>query len=784
MAQAEEFDFVAERNKRQGQAGPTEELDFIAARDIRKEVGGDISNVLADTFDPENYASAGLRFSIARGDTFAEKQLKLKKEHPDGELKFIGKSVVMDQGPESDWLIYRESPDDKWKLVNTPGFEPADISSAIAPSTEAVIGETLALTAANLIGSAKYTVPRVVAIQAYGAFLGEAFEQYLQTLNDTQLQTFTEALAEGGLEAGMSVIGGFASSPLVAASNVARGSGALTVGEQGIDALQAASRIGDEIGEKVRLTPGMTVNNPLVARQEAQAAVVIRAFKEAYTKIVGQLDTAVNNMVPVKVRLGAVQRSLKSFRDFSNNFIDRLRVRKTSATAGGLAAKQGRAEYELVSRKITDRLYAAAKNIEDPDFDVTGLVNLSSDLRVGMRGKLSAGAEDLIKQIEVVKAPKELSDGSFLSVTQQYRNIADDARKLALPPEGRVAGTAEGQANLLLKEINKMLDNPTNASPEFKRAWGAARNSSKIRHDTLDSALFIDIAKSQEPSDLLRYAAPGNMTKLRLMRDTIDPKYWRAFKNAFFADLLNDPATLAKRLDAFDDDTLRVLIPTQAERQAWFKVAEETKRIAAVGADKKAFEQIGNKEFVRAVIDDANPNTFFTIMRTINETNDVALRDTWRRGIIDWAWDDVLVMKKNHLEINRPKLESNIKWLENTRMMNILSSGQRALFDDVGKVVSSLERLADAGTSIRGMEIASGLPKEIATLNFTGPATMGFIQSYGIGHLYLSRPGRFILLGKGKTNSKGEALRVLGAALGRVGANTNYDLPSLALEEE
>jgi hypothetical protein len=241
--------------------------------------------------------------------------------------------------------------------------------------------------------------------------------------------------------------------------------------------------------------------------------------------------------------------------------------------------------------------------------------------------------------------------------------------------------------------------------------------------------------------------------------------------------MASDPKTLWKRWEEIssDPDTLNVLIPLQGEREAWAKVAKESKRITLVNAEDQALIKVGNEEFINGVLDTATPNTYLTVSRAINETNDVALRDTWRSGVIRWAWNGVIQFKKNSIKVNRSLLHSRIEQLQRGKgngFIRLLSKEQRELLNDADKVAAGLEQIADAGTSIRGMEIASNIPKEIMTMH-PGSATMGFIQSWGVEKLYLSKSGRYMLLGTGKKSSRGEYLRILGAAMTRVGEDIN-----------
>ena len=787
----EQVDFAAERKSRAPVTGgpgwtsanETEDfVDFSSAKKYQDKVSSQVSERLGeDSFDKETFAPTLLRYNLARGDNLEEKLIRLQGKHPAGEIKYVTDSVMLrgESGAlEEDQLIYRESKDDKWKLVNRPGIDRADIISALAPSAEAITAEVgMALLTSG--GSVGVTIIR----QAAAAMFGEAFEQTMQTWNDKQVQDFWDVAKEIGAEGMYSAIGGMAMSPIVGTKNAVTGRGVLQVGESGMETTRALNRIGDVTGESMSPSPGMVVDNPLIGRQEAQAAVVLPGFKRFYRNITDNISKAIDISAPKADRIKAIKNTTAALRGLGNKFIQSLRIKKTTPTEGGKALQAGREEFDTVSKSIENKMYLAAERIESPNFDVGNWKPVANDLRVGSRGKINADVEDLLKQLEAIDGPKELSEG-VLSVTQQYRNIRTEARKLATPQDGIIAGTKEGQAGEVVRAINKTLDNPLNTSPEFTRAWKAAGESTAIRHEILDSETFIRIARSEEPSDLLAFARPGNSTKLKLMRDTLDNKQWDIFKHSLYTDMASDPKNLWKRWDelAADPDTLKTLIPLQGDRAAWAKVAKESKRIAMVNSEEQALIRVGNEEYINGILNSATPNSYLTISRAINETNDVALRDTWRSGIIRWAWDGVIKFEKSSIKIDRGKLAARVAQLSRgggNGFIGLLSKPQRQLLSDIDKVAAGLESIADAGTSIRGMEIASGLPREIMTLS-PGSATAGFIQSYGIEKLYLSKTGRFLLIGTGKKNSRGEYLRILGGAMVRV--STDVELSDIMTE--
>lgn len=740
--------------------------------------------ILGSDFDAESFAPTDLRFDLSRGDTFEEKELRLKRRFGKGaELREISKSLLLG-GPDVPTLVYRENPHEKFRMVNPKGFERGDVVEALGPSFEAIMGEGALAAAGKLLGSGKASVAKVVLFQAFGAFLGEGAEQAIQSMNDVQLQGLVDQLKEASAEGGLSAAGGFIVSPLVGARNALTGRGILDIGDEGIASLQSAARLSDEIGEEIRLTPGGVGSQPIVARQEAQAATLVTAFRDRYTQIVKQLDAAVEKAKPVDVvHSGTVERTLTRLKEFGQQFVNRLGVRNVSKTAGGKALQQGRKEFDTVSHAVTNRLYQAAEDIAEPAFNLEPLGMVSAGLRAGAKGKLGSNIEVLLKDLEKISGPKTLPDGSVISVTQQLRNVrtsAFDAARNATAP-GQIDSVVSGQATSLGVEITRVLDNPINPDPVFKRAYKTASDSSKYRHSVMDADAMIQVGKSQEPSGLLQYARPGNSEALRLFKNAVDPQVYTRFQHAAQTELLSDFSNLSRRLDAFnaDRETLDLIIPPN-QQSAWRSVAKEAERINAVGADKIALRQVGNKEFVRGIVDQGDPNTFFTIARAINQSNDVQLRNSMRSGIIDYAWDGAIKFEKNGLRINRGQVAKAIKELEKSNMLRFLNKGQRAMLEDVDKVAASLERIADAGVSIRAMEISSQLPGDIATLNFTGPAVRGFLQSYGVSKLYLSPLGERFLIGTGKKNSKGRFLRLLGASMTRVVLDEDL---KLALEE-
>ncbi len=736
------------------------------------------AEVFQSNFDPDNFASTGIRLSLSRGDNLEEKRLRIKKFFPEGDVQVLKEESLIDL--EEDVLLFRESNQSQWKMVEPPGVDFTDVGELLAPSAESIALETAA---AFLTGGG--SIPATVGRQALGAFAGEAIEQGVQSVRGVQAQTAGEILLEPTIEGGFSALGGFAVSPFVAAGNIASGRGALQVGEEGLSTIQAATRIDPSLGKK--LTPGLITDNPAMQLAERQSAALLPGLQRRYRDLVKTLDNAIKGNIDQGAFGKITTRVSESFKNLSDTFIKRIGRKSLPASKGGKALQQGIEEYDLAARRIVEDLYTSARNIEEPNFFLGALEGVSKDLRAGVKGTLDPEVRSLLDQIDSLArrsrkpsdpvvleqfglksdpplkagGPIKLSDGGEVSIGDQLRNIRTGAFSSKNVAPGDVASQKTGQANDLFKAINQALDNPTNPNPAFKAAWKKAASSARKRFETLEKAAIIKTVKSQNPAELVsQFAKPGQVDNLLTIRNTIDPAKWKQFTDSFVADVFDDPAQAAARLKAFDRETLDVLLP-RSEQVFLKKIGTELSRIVDVGVEETVERQIRNKNFIGSIVEQANPQRVRTLMRAANETNNKAMRESIRAGVFDWTWDGVVKQGKK-LEINQPLLKSRIDQLQKSGMWGFLPKADRQLLADAEVVSRAFRRVIDAGTSIQAAEAAKGIGR------LQKGAIRSFVQAGIISHFYLSSAGRTILIGSGLPNSRGPALRLLGGALAQV----------------
>jgi hypothetical protein len=779
---------------------PSQALERYNTPDINT-----VKEVFGADFDENSVAPTSLRHNLARGDNLAEKKIRLKNEHPKGDLKVFGPSLAM--GIEKPVLLYRETPEQQWKFVDPPGFirrpakdtapEPKqfhfltregdvrnvtvrpspegwevdwpDISEEIAPSFESIAAETAAA-----IATRGASIIKLVGTQMLAAFTGETLEQVYQSATGLQAQTPSEILMEPAFEAAASGAGAAVASPFVAARNVAKGAGAMRVGPEGIEALQAAGRLDPALQRG--LTPGMVVDNPAIRISERQAASILPGLGRRYRALAIRLDEVISQSAKGKEAKKAAERFVQGMKSFGDMFISKLKVTKTGWRKGGLSLQQSIDAYRNSSRAMVKQAYDAARKIEEPIFVWDDVTNTITDLRAGSKGLLDNRIETAIKNLEDISGPKQLSGGKTLSVTDQIRNVRTELFDIQYSGQ-EIGGQFKGQANDLIKSINKMMAEPANTTEGFITAWKAANDAAALRTGTLKKAAVLKAIRTETPAKLARdFAQPNEVDSLLLLRDTVDRVRWNNFQESFYSDLLTNPSKLSAKLKSFDQETLDVLM-SRADQKIWTEVGQELDRIYSIGADEILENQVKNKQFINAFVNKATPQMAKTLKRAMkSKTAPPGMQQSIRAAIVDWAWDGVITKTKSGMKVQKNILKRNIEILGNADLLDLLSKKQRQVLADADTLPRAFEQVADAGTALLGASAVAGVrelrPSAIKT----------FVENFLVSHIYLSDAGRQILLGSGAPHSTGKTLRLMLGALAQTAPPEDID--ALLKEQE
>jgi hypothetical protein len=344
---------------------------------------------------------------------------------------------------------------------------------------------------------------------------------------------------------------------------------------------------------------------------------------------------------------------------------------------------------------------------------------------------------------------------------------------LKQPDLGSVANRANAQANDLFHGVNKMLDNPVNADPLFKESWAIASKVARDRFITLEKAPIIAAAKSQNPIDLVKtYLAPGQAPHLLTIRNTISNRNWKKFTDAAYAELMADPANLLKNLKKFDQETLDVFMPRAAQRE-FRRIGVELERIGRLGVEETAELQVTNRNFIDSIVSDATPRNAATIKSAqMKARGNKEWGDSWRAGIVDWAWDGIVIRGKTGLSVDANLLERRVKLLKKNGMWETLGAREKQLLTDIPVVTKAFQATADAGTAILGATVTAGV------MRFQMSAILSMLRYGLVGRFYTSNFGRKVLIGTGKANADPATLKAFGASLSRMSTPVDISMPS------
>ena len=266
---------------------------------------------------------------------------------------------------------------------------------------------------------------------------------------------------------------------------------------------------------------------------------------------------------------------------------------RTSTTEAGKAFKKAVADYDLYATSRVNRAYARARQIAEPQFDLTNLKAKAREIRRGMtapmRGEtvqsrivmpngMPAGTIQLPgsdKRISMINRDVDrviddilkldFSQPTKASKTDILRRYGQELHDAMLPPAGAPAFEVKradyNDAQALFGAIQETLKNVTNADPRFTKEWHRAHKLAQQRFKDNESMLFMEAAKSETPTALASRLTDLNDPKTTDNWDLIErtvanarspaeaKKYIDMVRGSVVSDLLADPKNLSQKLE-------------------------------------------------------------------------------------------------------------------------------------------------------------------------------------------------------------------------------------------
>ena len=746
--------------------------DDVMARFVGQESLGD------PTPDP------GLRaFLSVMGDTFEEQQLALSRLRPEAEMIRV---------PAFNEVLFRNNPDEEFRKLDIGFFEALGLEVRDAAEffrtrgrsgREFILGKEVAGDVADIAGD----VPEIlgetatlvllrrpgagtaqdIARMVPGAVGGEAAQQLAQTAAGTQLETF-EQQRRRAIGAGVeSIIGGTIGAGVGGAINIFRGRGISNVPLEGVEAMQAAERIGT-----LPLLPSQVSDVPIIRLLGRQSQALVSRIGRYLTEQERRTTAAVRSLGDPQARRQFIQRTVNAVNQASEDIID-LTIQASGLTKprsfrdAGRALQQGIERWWRATGEDVNNLYNIARSIEEPRFNALPAIEEARRLIEGVQAPTAAGGA--IRAGEIDPALFNVAERiAQLDPTAQtvdtLRAFRQEIHDLTVPGiEGPRLGTAQAQG--LKNALNEVLRNVQNTTPAFRNAWRAADESASRRFRTREEAAIVDITRHRRPSELARQLArPGQLDNLVIVRQALQrkaPEHWQRFVEGFRADLLRDPGNITTRLNAFDQPTLNVLLTRQQQR-TMRSAGRQIDALASTRVQQALQNQTEIRGFFNEVFDNNNTagiNALFNIVKRRGGKNTPFGRST-RATIIDEIINRSVVREQGVDRIDFNRITSVLDDFENRGVLRFLNPEEISFLRDVQNV-QDFSRLGvtGAGTSIQAAEAAASARTGSAS------AILTILENIGVGWWVTSSAGRRVLIGAGRNQPlDGRMFRNIGAA--------------------
>lgn len=710
------------------------------------------------------------------GDTFEEREAAFLELFPGGEITAV---------PSTDIVLYRENVGQKWRKLDQGFFESLAQGHA-GRELAGEAGEFLGEDALNLIGEALAFVGkrpgtggvlRSLLRQTLGGAAGEAVQQATQEVAGTQRESLGEQATRVAGEGGISLVGGTVGEGITRGARLARKQGFFAVSPEGAQAIRAARRAG--LPEPL---PIQVVESPLIRRLGQQAAALLPRINRAVRAQQQALNKAVRGRVDRRARRQVMNSAERAFDDQSRRVLDLLsgaiRTNPRSARQAALDLRRVVDSWWRQSGQTVDALYRTAREIEEPRFDLAPARKAAERIRGGVVGRgreieaetglLDAAGRPLMasrtpklqirdldptlrKEIDrLLSLDQQLPGGGegFSSATDVLREIERNLRDLSLPgPEG--ARQVQLQARELRGAIQDVLDNPVNEAGEFVSAWKQARRAAARRFTTREQAAVMDLVLATDnfadtPTRFMdQLIRPGSADSLVALSRAGGRDALSIAQNRFKTHLMNDPFAITKTLDAYDEPTLRLLVPP-SERGAIRAAGKAFDKLERTGIREAMEKQTQTQAFVRQLIDRSDTAGVDALFDLVQASG--GLRDGFgtrlRSAIIDEIWNRSNVVERGFRRLSSKKLDAALDQFKERGLLKFLTFEEKKFLRNAERV----QRIADINASEVGASLmASSAAAGIRTLQPGAISTL--LENIGVGRLMTSDSGRRLLIG-------------------------------------
>lgn len=703
---------------------------------------------------------AGLRADLSFSSRFDEKKLKFMDAYPEGDMV-----QVIDPGalgrPGGLQILFRRSPNEPYAKIDADAMEKFEFIGDISDISGDV--PAMALEALLTRGARLWK-------QAVGAFLGgtigeglkEAIEYFRGYQRESVPEIATRAVQQGLMASAGAITTVGVSGPL----NWVRGAPSIAVVPGAQRAQMAAARLGIP-----RLTAGQVASSPLWRRVSGQSAATVKNIGDYVREQNGAAARAFRNLRDEDVSRVLAGDLAKLHDDARQQIVKAAMLSgPTDLSMGGSAIQAGLAEYDDLARTLVNRLYAEARQIETPEFDVSALKASAADIaaRAAALGeKVPPAIQDAMARINEFDAALPavtLRDGSIIDATERLKAIRTSLWEMSHSPPGALLTpeqrAIERQAGQLYGAVTKVMEDPKNVSPEFRAAWSKAATEAKMRFDTMEKLLVIRAAKSETPAKLAEsLGKPHQVDNLRLLKEVLPEQRWDEFRYAVMSDWTEGAKVngLTKRLQSFDQATLNTMF-NRAEIGVMDGIGRNFDKLNALGLPQILERQSRRGNIAYEILTGNERSQIETFNKMIG-TN-VSVRKEVRAGLIDALLSRHIDNVEGVPTIGWKGLNSDLDKMLGNGALRFLTANDVRILRDLKLVGEFLPDASDAGTSIVAATTAGK-----ATKDHTG-FILDILRQSSIGRLMTTNTMQRILLGSDRATRRPlsfDSLRAAGA---------------------
>ncbi len=773
------------------------------AATAEQQLGGPLERT--ETGRLAEFDRPGTRFDLARSNLISEKVAKLQEKFPDFEINEFN-------DPEGRQQIAVRAPDsEEFTLLDSSEFtslsDAADIAGLIATP------ETLTAVAAAVATQGRSLFTRIGA-QILGGTLGRALDIGIETargFQDDPLEDVFADIALSGIAAGT---GELVAAPLRRGARAVVGQGAIELSP----AEQAAVGTMREAGVR---GPSLGQVQPLAQRMEQQAAATSKRVQEFR---LGQMEDALKDIKRIQTEVGDVggltdQELVNVSNQIKDDLFDMITSPNVSPERAGRALKQGRKEFTRIWKGLVGRRYDRALSAgEDASFDLAPTQTIGKDLRRGVRAK------GLPKETELVApngTPILDAGGTPLKVTKEtsvqlrqlnseLNTVVDDILKIdpdIKAFEGNTAfeqikalrtrlfdlknATVDGQetiqnrmAGQLWDSLSQVMDNPRGGTDQFRLFMRSAAEANKRFERILEVESIAEIARTKEMGGLVRsIARPGKAFSLRILKRILPEPQFETFRSGFMSDLVSEPETILKRLDAFrrDPQALRSLL-SDGEEAMLRLLGTRFERFNQSALQKALKDQTSLPQKVKSLVSSGGDAELADIVKAGGGKNS-KIGKALRAGLVRSILDAGEVVQKGRKVLNPAKAMAKIRQLEkNGVLAAVMQPDEVKTLQNREFMLSILPVQADTGALIRAGELASDVA-EIATVPIQGKKAFfrflsgitGVLRNALVGKVFISDRARRLFVGMGDRQMDFTALRAISAISAEVAASIERD---------